>query len=202
MLEGKTVSGKEHEGEADDPDDEVRQVLARGLGSLVEVDGHHPGPALEAAGVVAGVLQAFFVEHRKGDVERQGDEPIRAVFHGGLDGMDVALMDHARDHPLDQVADQWGKGQGPDDGVANASTSQRCNAGVAKLRVQFGVSGWCPGAKALPPDRSLSGNGGCLDELAHFCFRNGAFSLAIALIKPCGCGRCWCCAHLFLPAVV
>lgn len=70
--------------EADDPGDEVGEVLVQQLGSLIQIDRDHEYPAFEAADVIAGLLESFGVEHRQGDVQREGDVPIAVLRHGSF----------------------------------------------------------------------------------------------------------------------
>lgn len=56
-----SFSPNEGDYKANDPDAEVRKVLLRGSGPLIQVDGHQPHPAFELAGVVTCFSQMLFV---------------------------------------------------------------------------------------------------------------------------------------------
>ena len=78
------LSARQGEYKANDPDAEVRQVLLRGSGPLVQVDRHQPHSAFELAGVVARLSEATLVRERQGDIQAHGDEPVLGIFHGAL----------------------------------------------------------------------------------------------------------------------
>lgn len=63
-----------------------------------EVDRYQPDPAAEAPGVVAGLLQALFVQYAEQDVQAEGDVPVAGLIHGSLRPEFAVWMAKARIH--------------------------------------------------------------------------------------------------------